>query len=157
MCTWRLEVLMEWMTEASCSGFQAGVVSKCLGIVQLCSARTSKGQLRLFEQWPSINRGSDSWRGPDLWGWHPSECKGPQCQLHPGNERCVTISTLPVQGQCLHSDYGFCQTRVQPNQSRAAFTCLGSVRPALSAGFDPKTCKTPPDKITESQSSDVKD
>lgn len=145
MCTWGLEVLMEWMTKASCSGFQARVVSKCLGTVQLCSARTSKGQLRLFEQWlPSLciyigdvldSEGLTCVR-------LASENKGLQCQLRPGHQRCANISSLPVQGQCLPSESGFCRARVQPKQSRVAFTCLGPVLPPSSAGFDPKTCKT---------------
>lgn len=151
MCTWGLEVLMEWKTKASCSGFQAGVVSKCLGTVQLCSARTSKGHFRLFQQWlPSIYRWSDWQRGTDLRDWlegltcvgMESECKGPQCLFRPGNERCANKSSLPVQGHCLHSESGFCQAKVQQKQGRIVFTCFRPVRPPSSAGFDPKTCRT---------------
>lgn len=129
---------MEWMTKASCSGFQAGVVSKCLGTVQLCSARTSKGQLGLFEQCLlSIYRGSDRQRETDL------------CQ-----------AGIKIQGNCNASSaevmrdvqiFLSCQSRVSAcipkvasskhesnqKQGRVAFTCLGPARTPLSAGFDP--------------------
>lgn len=58
---------MDWLTRASCSGFQAGVFFKRVRTLQLCSATTSKEQPKLFEQrFPSIYRGSDGRRVTDL-------------------------------------------------------------------------------------------
>lgn len=74
---------MDWLTRASCSGFQAGVFGKCVRTLQLCSARTSKGQPELFEQWlPSIYRGSDGRKETDMYEVTVQNAKGHACQ-HP--------------------------------------------------------------------------
>lgn len=74
---------MDWLTQASCSGFQAGVFGKCVRTLQLCSARTSKGQPELFEQWlPSIYRGSDGRKETDMYEVTVQNAKGHACQ-HP--------------------------------------------------------------------------
>lgn len=91
---------MDWLTQASCSGFQAGVFGKCVRTLQLCSARTSKGQPELFEQWlPSIYRGSDGRKVTDMYEVTVRMQRDTHANIHPGDERSTNTFSLPVQGQ----------------------------------------------------------
>lgn len=99
-------MLIDWLTQASCSGFLAGVLSKSVRTLQLCTASTSKGQAEIFEQWLlSIYRRSDGRRDLDMYEV-TVRIQVPSLPKSIGRWKRSKYFFLGSAGQWLTSEYG---------------------------------------------------